>query len=189
MDAYQVLGLAPTARLDQAEDAYRQLLRRYHPDLHQHEGPDALAAAERRTMALNAAIDQIRTSVTTTQGAIPSWDPYDDRPWDTAPAGAEDDPPAVACPLCGEWFHTSVSLKAHVAEHGLRLDKRRRRRRRLRPARPPLPLPLLIPLNGLGALMAATAGNALLHDVAISAWIFALAMAPSVIRVFTDDHG
>jgi hypothetical protein len=184
MDPYQVLGLAPTARLDEAEDAYRQLLHRYHPDLHQGEGADALAAAGARTMALNAAIRQIRASVTTTQGAASSWDPFDPGPWDTAPPTIDDNPPAVACPLCGEWFHTSVSLKAHVAGHGLHLERRKGRRRRLRPARSALPLPVLIPLNAVGA---ATAGNALLHDTALCAWIFALAMAPSIIRIFTDE--
>ena len=145
MDAYQVLGLGPSASLAEAEDAYRRLLRIHHPDLHQHDGPDALAAAELRTRALNAAIrqcapgrragrrrhpDQRRRA---NAGARPGT-AYGDAGVRTAPpaggptrSGPADDQPLVACPLCGEWFATAPSLKAHAAlHHELRFDRRHR---------------------------------------------------------------
>src|SRR3954447_7335530 len=119
MDAYQVLGLAPSAPLDEAEDAYRRLLRQHHPDLHQHDGPDALAAAELRTRALNAAIRQVRAdghSRAHAHTAPPGTGPGGG--WSEPPGvGIDDDPVLVACPLCGEWFATAPSLKAHVTSH------------------------------------------------------------------------
>src|SRR6185503_6077407 len=129
MDPHQVLGLPPTATLDDAEDAYRRLLRVHHPDLHQGDGADALATAGRRTQALNTAIRQIRGTVGTPVATAPRG------PW-PADAGApapDHDQPMVACPLCGEWFSTAPSLKHHVTSlHDLRMDRRRRRRRRRR---------------------------------------------------------
>jgi hypothetical protein len=206
MNPHKVLGLPPSATLGDAEDAYRRLLRQYHPDLHQHDGADVLANAEQQTRALNAAIRQLRagrpTRVTAAPGAAPSdgpgagdrggaadgpaWDPFDAAPWDTAGPVA-DDPPAVACPLCGEWFSTAPSLKAHlIRHHELRLDRRRRSRRSPR-RRPSLPVWVLVPMNAMTALVVAAAADSLSHDTALAAWIFALTMAPSVIRLFSQD--
>jgi uncharacterized C2H2 Zn-finger protein len=205
MDAHNLLGIAPSATLVEAEDAYRRLLRRYHPDLHQGEGPEAVAAAEMRTRALNAAIRELRQVLPSQvaaahrsswpdagrprdpDGPTYSWDPFDAKPWDTAATPRPDQPPAVSCPLCDEYFTTSGALKAHVlAAHEMHLDRKQRRRRRRR-ERTPLPLTLLAPLNLLGALIAATVANMLLETTALSAWIFALTMAPSAIRLFTQD--
>src|SRR5262245_14985419 len=61
MSPYEMLGIRPTARLAEAEAAYRALLLECHPDLHAHAGPEAIAWAERRTRELNAAIHEIRT--------------------------------------------------------------------------------------------------------------------------------
>ncbi len=61
MSPYEILGIRPTASLDEAEAAYRALLRECHPDLHLHAGAEATAWAEQRTRALNAAIRAIRT--------------------------------------------------------------------------------------------------------------------------------
>ncbi len=60
MTPYEILGIAPSASLDEAEAAYHRLLRIHHPDLHQDESADAIAAAELRTRACNVAIEQIR---------------------------------------------------------------------------------------------------------------------------------
>lgn len=73
MTPQEVLGISPGASLDEAEVAYHQLLRRHHPDLHQASGPEALAAAEARTRALNSAIEWLRASSApaTDRGAAP----------------------------------------------------------------------------------------------------------------------
>jgi hypothetical protein len=185
MDAYQVLGLAPSASLDDAEDAYRRLLRLHHPDLHQHDSPDALAAAELRTRALNAAIRQIRagarvhTTVPSAAHDAPAW---------SGPATVDlgDDPPLVACPLCGEWFATAPSLKAHVTtHHELRLDRRHRARRRRR--HQPMALWVLMPLNAGLSLALARAADMVLHDLAVTLWVVLLSLAPSIIRVVSGD--
>ncbi len=60
MTPYEILGIGPTASQDEADEAYHRLLRVHHPDLHQHDSPEAIAAAEQRTQACNLAIAQIR---------------------------------------------------------------------------------------------------------------------------------
>lgn len=57
---YEILGVSPDDTLDAAETAYHHLLRRQHPDLHHAEGPEAVARAEKATLALNEAIAAIR---------------------------------------------------------------------------------------------------------------------------------
>ncbi len=60
MNPYEVLGVAPTATTAEIEARYRLLLREYHPDVHHHEGADAVAAAETTTRQLNTAMAMIR---------------------------------------------------------------------------------------------------------------------------------
>src|SRR5690349_13182471 len=60
-DPYEVLGVGPTATLDDAEDAYHLLLRRHHPDLYQTGSPAGVRAAEQRTRQLNDAISLFRS--------------------------------------------------------------------------------------------------------------------------------
>jgi hypothetical protein len=181
MDAHQVLGLPPNATLDDAEDAYRRLLRVHHPDLHQHEGPGPLAAAELRTASLNAAIDHFRRI--TKAAPVGSYERFDARAWDPAPM--EDDHPLVACPLCDEWFATAPSLRAHVTGvHEMHLDGRRRRR-----ALPRLTVPLVVfaPANTLLALLAGGVTDRMLGSSTVALWVMGLAMAPTAIRVLTSD--
>jgi hypothetical protein len=184
MDAHQVLGLEPTATLDDAEDAYRRLLRVHHPDLHQHDGPGALAAAELRTAAINAAIAHVRrVSRTDPVGPAGPWIGFDPAAWQNDP---EDDHPLVSCPLCDEWFATAGSLKAHAATaHEMRMH---RARRSWRPPRlPSVPLVLFLPLNLLIALLAGATANQLLGSAAVAVWVTALTMAPSAIRLLASE--
>jgi hypothetical protein len=60
VDPYEVLGVTPDATMGEIEARYRLLLREYHPDLHHHEGADAIAFAETTTRKLNSAMDQLR---------------------------------------------------------------------------------------------------------------------------------
>ena len=68
MNPYQVLGVAPTASMDEIEAAYRQQLRAHHPDLHQGESPEELAAAEATTRSLNEAMALVRAGLATAAG-------------------------------------------------------------------------------------------------------------------------
>jgi len=61
VNPYELLGVAPTATVDDAEAAYHRQLRRYHPDLHHGGTAQERAEAESRTRALNEAIEQIRS--------------------------------------------------------------------------------------------------------------------------------
>ena len=51
MSPYEILGIRPTASRNEAEAAYRALLRECHPDLHLGAGPEALARAEQNAPA------------------------------------------------------------------------------------------------------------------------------------------
>lgn len=57
---YDVLGVDPSSSTEQIEARYRLLLREYHPDLHQGEGPESLARCEAMTRTINAAMARIR---------------------------------------------------------------------------------------------------------------------------------
>jgi hypothetical protein len=59
-DAWRVLGLEPTASLDEARRAYRRRARALHPDRHQGSAPEVLAEAERAMRELTAAWTTIR---------------------------------------------------------------------------------------------------------------------------------
>lgn len=62
MNPYDVLGVAPTATMAEIQARYRLLLREYHPDLHQGEDAASIAEMERKTRALNLAIETLRES-------------------------------------------------------------------------------------------------------------------------------
>ena len=64
-DPYKVLGVAPDASDEEIKKAYRDLTKKYHPDLH----PDDKDAAQKMN-DINAAYDQIKN------GSIPSQNPY-----------------------------------------------------------------------------------------------------------------
>lgn len=80
MNPYEVLGVTPAAPIEQIETAYRLRLREWHPDLHQAEGPEAVARAEAHTRQLNAAMTRIRQEFR--EGGPGAWRAYD------APRGA-----------------------------------------------------------------------------------------------------
>jgi curved DNA-binding protein CbpA len=58
-DAYEELGVSPSAEQDVIEAAYLALIKKYHPD--HHEGP-AAAAANERAQRVNAAWAEIATA-------------------------------------------------------------------------------------------------------------------------------
>jgi hypothetical protein len=60
MDPYEALGVTPATPLPEIEAAYRTLLRRYHPDLHQADGPSAVANAEAMTRRITLAMAHVR---------------------------------------------------------------------------------------------------------------------------------
>jgi hypothetical protein len=195
MDPYTVLGLAADATPAEAEAAYRRLMRVHHPDLHQDAPESVRAAAELRTMALNGAIHQIRTQrnrrpatagvgrsgAAAPAGPGPGPRAAADRP-PPGPFGGNawgQDEPLVACPLCGEWYSTVPGLKAHLAAHGAWGKARRRPRRH----RPMLPLVVLFPVNTLVGLFVAGTAQRLGLEGGMAAWIFALTLAPSFMRL------
>jgi hypothetical protein len=60
MDPYEALGVTPSTPLPEIETAYRLLLRRYHPDVHYADGPQAVADAESMTQQLTLAMAHVR---------------------------------------------------------------------------------------------------------------------------------
>jgi hypothetical protein len=137
MSPHEILGIPPTASLDEAEAAYRALLRECHPDLHAHAGPEAVAWAERRTRALNAAIEAIRA-----QGGV-FMPPYEDafayaHGFASGPATDWFDNPfraraSIPCVFCGLTVDDSRSYRVHLLlDHAF---VERARRRRVQPAR------------------------------------------------------
>ncbi|MEZ5141450.1 MAG: DnaJ domain-containing protein [Acidimicrobiales bacterium] len=88
MNPYEVLGVTPAAPIEEIEATYRLRLREWHPDLHQAEGPDAVAAAEARTRQLNAAMARIRQEFK--EGGPGAWRAYDAPHAPGASAGASD---------------------------------------------------------------------------------------------------
>ncbi len=57
LDAYEVLGVAPTASQAELKAAHRRLVRRHHPDL---VAPEQRAAATRRVQRINVAYGLVR---------------------------------------------------------------------------------------------------------------------------------
>jgi len=58
--AYAVLGVDPSASWEEIVAAHRAMARRHHPDRVAAEGPEAVAAAEERIRAVNAAFAELR---------------------------------------------------------------------------------------------------------------------------------
>lgn len=205
MDPYEVLGIPPTATLDDAEAAYHHLLRIHHPDMHHGAGPDAVAAAEKRTRELNAAIGLVReggfevldpdTEVNGTRdfwtggftgtGASHVRSETRERPredTDGWSAWTNDERPFVptACPWCGTVFVEPESFRSHVEhEHDLDLHPHepRKRRRRFRRRSSEVPLLMMIVLAVLIAVGAAWAATNWFVYQEGSAWINALGLA------------
>jgi hypothetical protein len=132
MSPHEILGIPPTASIDEAESAYRALLRECHPDLHAHAGPEAVAWAERRTRALNAAIQAIRA-----QSEVfvpPAEDGFaraqgfasaSDADWFGNPLDAR---PSIPCVFCGLTVENSRSYRVHLLLDHAFVERARRRR-------------------------------------------------------------
>ncbi len=58
-DAYRVLGIQPTATDDEVRKAYRDLVKKHHPDRVSTLGEDVKEAAKRKMQAINEAKDRI----------------------------------------------------------------------------------------------------------------------------------
>lgn len=125
MNPYEILGVAPTAELDEAEAAYRALLRAWHPDLHQVDGPAAVAEAEARTRQLNEAITWVRSGwrpapAAGAPGQATGWGPPPDgQDWTGSPVDGRRH--SVPCPFCGIPFTHLASYEWHLSHaHHLR---------------------------------------------------------------------
>lgn len=59
-DPYKVLGVSPNATEDEIKAAYKELVKKYHPD--QYQGSPISEVAEEKMAEVNAAYDQIMTS-------------------------------------------------------------------------------------------------------------------------------
>jgi hypothetical protein len=115
MDPYSILGISPGASADQAEEAYRRMLRREHPDLHVLDGPDAVARAEARTRLLNEAIRHLRHASRPEMGAAGAARPRRDwRGYPVTPDGhlVYD---AVPCPFCGDAVQSLDEFDRHLS--------------------------------------------------------------------------
>lgn len=116
MNPFEILGVAPTAGPDEIEAAYRAQLRAWHPDLHQVDGPEAVALAEDRTRQLNEAITWVRAGWRPSAGA--AWG----RPGGPSDEGAGGPRPPhegarrpVPCTYCGTPFTRLADYEAHLA--------------------------------------------------------------------------
>jgi hypothetical protein len=174
MSPYEILGIRPTASLDEAEAAYRALLREFHPDLHLQAGPEAVAWAEQRTRQLNAAIHTLRTRDRVFAGT--ARDPYG--PNDFRVADATDwfgnrtrthfD---ITCVVCGAAIGDPTAYRVHlVLDHAFA----ERLRKRSRIGRPPrltlIPAPMfwaLMVLMVYWACIFSTLGDS---SLAIAGW-------------------
>lgn len=58
-DPYEVLGIAPTAKKEEIQSAYRKLVSQYHPDKVAHLGKEFQELAERRFKEIQAAYEKI----------------------------------------------------------------------------------------------------------------------------------
>jgi hypothetical protein len=134
MSPYEILGIRSTATVDEAEAAYRALLRECHPDLHVQGGPEAVAWAEHRTRELNAAIRTIRTRTRVFAGS--AGDEFADAYGFTPGAGTDyfGNPNhsrlSVGCPMCDAFFEDAAQFRVHlVLDHAFANHMARRARR------------------------------------------------------------
>lgn len=128
MRPHDVLGIQPTASIEEAEAAYRRLLHAHHPDRFVDGSSEQLAAAEARTRDLNEAIARLRAARSRASEGV--WAGHSGTGWGEAPDHEE---LGHACGLCGQWFETRVALQEHVT-----YDHRVRGGGRGRPAAKPL---------------------------------------------------
>jgi hypothetical protein len=164
MDPYLVLGVSPSASIEEVEARYRLLLREHHPDLHQREGPEAVRSAEVATRNLNGAMAAIRDGLPYRGGARgrggggESMRPHDAdtetnpmTDWFGHPIDHRGDQ-TVPCPFCGRPYDRLDDFELHlVRKHRYRNPPARAPRRvgRLMAAIgklrfiPPWPLPLI----------------------------------------------
>jgi hypothetical protein len=144
MNPFQVLGVAPTATMDEIEAAYRHQLRAHHPDLHQGGSPAELAEAEATTRSLNEAMALVRAGWRLQPGTAAGFH-YDDRAWggsrDPGTGAAADDgedgawnrsfrtapdtdwfgnkvgpkrAESVDCPICGQIYTDPATFRDHL---------------------------------------------------------------------------
>lgn len=139
MDPFHVLGVEPTASIEEIETRYRLLLREYHPDMHQGEGPEALALAEQMTRRLNDAIARIRAGEVDELDRLGGeWSRPSSRGWYgdrsggfagfASPRAGEDwfAPPRedederrgpVPCPFCGAGYERLDDFQVHLERY------------------------------------------------------------------------
>ena len=86
MNPYLVLGVAPTASMEEIEAAYRQQIRAHHPDLHQRDSAEELATAEATTRSLNEAMALVRAGWRPLPGTAAGFH-YDERTWGSGQRG------------------------------------------------------------------------------------------------------
>jgi hypothetical protein len=144
MNPYQVLGVAPTASMDEIEAAYRQQIRAHHPDLHQGGSPEALAEAEATTRSLNEAMALVRAGWRPLPGTAAGFH-YDESTWGSGNRPADGPSPsdhgqaawnrayrtdpdtdwfgnkmgpkraeAVDCPICGQVYDDPLKFRSHL---------------------------------------------------------------------------
>jgi hypothetical protein len=139
-----------------AEAAYRARLRECHPDVHAQAGPEAVAWAEQRTRALNAAIRTIRQQHTQPSFASsPAGDRFarehgftadTDHDWFGNPSRPRW---SVQCVLCGLPIDDQNQYRVHlVLDHAFAEKLAKQRRRAARP-----PFLTLIPAPMFWVLM------------------------------------
>ncbi|MDD7401032.1 MAG: J domain-containing protein [Eubacteriales bacterium] len=78
-DPYKVLGVDPTASMDEIKKAYRAMAKKYHPD--RHSDPVAKELAEERMAEINAAYEAIESGTAQRQSNQSSQNPFGDWPF------------------------------------------------------------------------------------------------------------
>lgn len=135
MDPYRVLGLPSTASIEQAEAAFRRLLKEVHPDRQVGADEPTLAAAAERTRQVTAAIALIRAGwravprdprPPTTPPPPPGSPPPEGRTrdWFGNPLDPEERHDGVACPFCGERFWRVDVFELHLGSRHPTADPR-----------------------------------------------------------------
>jgi len=109
MTPYEILGVTPTTSPSEIETRYRLLLREYHPDLHQDEGPEAIAYCEAMTRSINSAMARVR--IVNDDPARTSWNASPDESRDHTADGDTDqywrEPPTYS-----QWFGENPFYRA-----------------------------------------------------------------------------